>query len=232
MLNYRDAPNVDIASAICASSAVPGLMDKTALLEKAPDGFLRTFGGDDEASSANGMRDGSFEADMPLQYLAAHFGCSFAIVSMVNPHVVPFWARLTGSPGRPTAGRAKHGGWRGGFTLAVLESLFKELLRMKLGLIVRLKLPAQLAGVDWRWRTDCSRNVVRLRSTTRSVLLAPLAATSGCRMRPSRTTPATSAPSCLTSSYDATTSQCSTISPAKRSWRGRCTPLSEQSGSR
>ncbi|EOD08561.1 hypothetical protein EMIHUDRAFT_217262 [Emiliania huxleyi CCMP1516] len=85
MLNYRDAPNVDIASAICASSAVPGLMDKTALLEKAPDGFLRTFGGDDEASSANGMRDGSFEADMPLQYLAAHFGCSFAIVSMVNP---------------------------------------------------------------------------------------------------------------------------------------------------
>lgn len=32
------------------------------------------------------LRDGSFEADVPLEALAATFGATFSIVSQTNPH--------------------------------------------------------------------------------------------------------------------------------------------------
>ena len=67
------------------------------------------------------MRDGSYESDVPTEYLASTFGSTFSIVSQVNPHVVPFYAHLRGRPGRPSGGRDRTGGWRGGFLLGALE---------------------------------------------------------------------------------------------------------------
>ena len=43
MLNHVETPHIDIASAVCASSAVPGLIEAVTLKEKAPDGTLREY---------------------------------------------------------------------------------------------------------------------------------------------------------------------------------------------
>ena len=42
-LNYISTPHVDIASAVCASACVPGLIEPVELLEKGPDGLLRPY---------------------------------------------------------------------------------------------------------------------------------------------------------------------------------------------
>jgi len=149
VLNHIDSPHVEIASAICASSAVPGLIDPPQLLQKGPDGTLipwEALDAEDDAASSR-MRDGSFESDLPVHHLAARYGVSFVIVSMVQPHIVPFWARLTGRPGRPPVGGRD--GWRGGFFLALLENLIKGELQKCLRLIASLRLPAVIAGTDW-----------------------------------------------------------------------------------
>ena len=40
-LNHISTPHVDIASAVCASACVPGLIEPVELLEKGPDGVSR-----------------------------------------------------------------------------------------------------------------------------------------------------------------------------------------------
>ena len=113
-LNHISTPHVDIASAVCASSCVPGLIEPVELLEKGPDGKLRPYHMPDQADGRIVLRDGSFESDVPLGALAATFGATFTIVSQVNPHVVPFYAHLQGRAGRPSGGRDRTGAWRGG----------------------------------------------------------------------------------------------------------------------
>lgn len=95
------------------------------------------------------MRDGSYEADVPLDCLASIFGTTFSIVSQVNPHVVPFCAWNLGRPGRPSGGRDRTGAWRGGFFLNALEVHLKELMRSHLHTLQQLSLLVDLFGVDW-----------------------------------------------------------------------------------
>lgn len=84
LLNRHTAPNVMIASAICASSSMPMLVEAVRLLEKAPDGSLRPWSGTTEL-----MRDGTMLADSPCQQMQ-RWNLRWSIVSQVNPHVVPF----------------------------------------------------------------------------------------------------------------------------------------------
>lgn len=67
----------------------------------------------------------------------------------VNPHIVPFYVHPLGRPGRPSSGRERTGGWRGGFLLGALEVSVKEDLRKHLATMQRLQLLVDLFGVDW-----------------------------------------------------------------------------------
>lgn len=84
LLNRHTAPNVMIASAICASSSMPMLVEAVRLLEKAPDGSSRPWSGSSEL-----MRDGNMLADSPCEQMQ-RWNLRWSIVSQVNPHVVPF----------------------------------------------------------------------------------------------------------------------------------------------
>ena len=148
-LNHLSAPDVDIASAVCASACVPGLIEPVTLLEKGADGRLRPYHDPDAEDGRIALRDGSYESDVPLEYLSATFGSTFTIVSQVNPHVVPFYAHLRGRPGRPSGGRDHTGAWRGGFLLCALEIALKESLRAQLHTLRQLALLVDLFGVDW-----------------------------------------------------------------------------------
>ena len=148
-LNYISTPHVDIASAVLASSCVPGLIDPVELLEKGPDGKLRPYHLPGEDGERIKMRDGSFESDVPLEALAATFGATFTVVSQVNPHVAPFYAHLQGRAGRPSGGRDSTGAWRGGFLLGAIEVALKEDMRSHLRTLKRLQLGRALFGVDW-----------------------------------------------------------------------------------
>ena len=72
--------------AVCASSCVPMVIEPVALLEKGSDGLLRPYHMADDDDGRIVLRDGSFEADVPLEALAATFGATFSIVSQANPH--------------------------------------------------------------------------------------------------------------------------------------------------
>jgi hypothetical protein len=63
--------------------------------------------------------------------------------------VVPFYVHPLGRPGRPSSGRERTGGWRGGFLLGALEVSVKEDLRKHLATMQRLQLLVDLFGVDW-----------------------------------------------------------------------------------
>jgi len=150
MLNHVETPHIDIASAVCASSAVPGLIEAVTLKEKAPDGTLREYHHlDSDSDDRIRVADGSFESDLPLRELGATFGCPFTIVSQVNPHIVCFHAWPNGRPGRPSAGRERTGAWRGGFLLGALEVALKEDLRRHLRTVQQLNLSLDLIGIDW-----------------------------------------------------------------------------------
>ncbi|CAE7222088.1 unnamed protein product [Symbiodinium natans] len=84
LLNRHTAPNVLIASAVCASSSMPMLVQAVRLLEKAPDGTARPWPGVTAL-----VRDGTMMADSPCHELAAMLNTRWSIVSQVNPHVVP-----------------------------------------------------------------------------------------------------------------------------------------------
>mmetsp|Transcript_66414 Transcript_66414/g.156397 ORF Transcript_66414/g.156397 Transcript_66414/m.156397 type:complete len:513 (+) Transcript_66414:38-1576(+) len=83
LLNRHTAPDVLIASAICASSSMPMLVQAVRLLEKTADG-VRAWPG-----APSLLRDGTMMADSPCHEMAEMFNTRWSIISQVNPHVVP-----------------------------------------------------------------------------------------------------------------------------------------------
>ncbi|CAF2036156.1 unnamed protein product [Rotaria magnacalcarata] len=130
-LNYLSTPNVTIASAVLASSAVPGLIHPVHLIEKIvnKDGQISYSSLDGEGLK---YRDGSFENDIPLNYLSEVFGCSYFLVSQTNPHIIPFFFNARGQGGLPSGWRLHGGAYRGGFLLAALKLILKEDMKKKL----------------------------------------------------------------------------------------------------
>jgi predicted acylesterase/phospholipase RssA len=120
LLNYKTSPNVTIASAVLASSALPGLVPLAQLMEKDELGQLIPFHG----VSKEGWRDGSFKTDIPRKTLHLYFRVHFTIVSQVNPHILMFFYNAKGSAGQPSLHRRGRG-WRGGFVLTALEHFLK-----------------------------------------------------------------------------------------------------------
>merc|ERR1712098_255944 len=102
------SPNVTISSAVLASSCTPGLIKPVQLMEKDQNGKLRAFvGTQGPAHESDGplevveMRDGSFEADVPVQAMGSCLNCQFNIVSQVQPNIIPFFLNSKGAIGRP-----------------------------------------------------------------------------------------------------------------------------------
>jgi predicted acylesterase/phospholipase RssA len=118
-LNYITAPDVIIASAVIASSAVPGLLNPVELLMKTKDGDIVPFHG-----SGRRWRDGSLTTDIPERELHMLFEVNYTIVSQTNPHIVLFFFERNGSAGSPPPHRAGKG-WRGGFLASALTQYIK-----------------------------------------------------------------------------------------------------------
>ena len=164
MLNYITSPHVPVAYAVMASSCVPLLMHPVVLMERVRDehgAYIeigkgeykeRPFmGGTDggDLDEAIGMRDGSFESDIPVMYMGRVFDGHFNIVSQVNPHVVPFFFNNTGEAGRPLRSWNSKGGWRGGFLLSLSEMWLKEDMRKNVRILSAMRLLVDVMGVDW-----------------------------------------------------------------------------------
>lgn len=124
VLNWRTTPDVLIASAVIASSALPHLMHGQRLRIKRPDGTIVNL---DDGGSCNSYFDGSLKHDVPLEHLNTHFSqlnCRYTIVSQVEPHILPFFYCPKGSPGAPEIVRRGHG-LRGGFLMSFCERFIK-----------------------------------------------------------------------------------------------------------
>jgi hypothetical protein len=116
LLNYLTAPDVVIASAVVASSAIPGILPPVQLMQKTDKGDYIPFRG-----AGKFWRDGSLRKDIPGKGLHL-FNVHFTIVSQMNPHIVLFFYRARGSSGSPALHRyilyfnQRSGkGYRGGF---------------------------------------------------------------------------------------------------------------------
>mmetsp|Transcript_2513 Transcript_2513/g.3812 ORF Transcript_2513/g.3812 Transcript_2513/m.3812 type:complete len:543 (+) Transcript_2513:210-1838(+) len=130
LLNYITAPNVVIASAITASTAVPGFIAPVRLKVKSADGFVIE---PLENKKGETYRDGSIRQDIPISGLAEMLNCQFFIASQCNPHIVPFFFNTKGDVGRPCrwSSGLQHDSWRGGFLLSALEMYIKNDMRAK-----------------------------------------------------------------------------------------------------
>jgi len=84
LLSYLTAPEVLVARAALASSALPALFPPVELVGRGPDGRERPY--------IPGERwvDGSLHGDLPKWRLARLHNVNHFIVSQANPHVVPF----------------------------------------------------------------------------------------------------------------------------------------------
>eukprot|EP00439_Symbiodinium_sp_Y106_P030012 s1836_g3.t1 len=118
LLNRHTAPNMFIASAVCASSSMPMLVQAVRLLEKGPDGSVRPWPG-----VTSLVRDGTMMADSPCHELAEMLNMRWSIVSQVNPHVVPL------SLPHLLAGRLRHSSsaWASA-SMAAAEPLLRRLI--------------------------------------------------------------------------------------------------------
>ena len=147
-LNHLSTPNVTIASAILASSAVPGLIHPVHLIEK-----LVNKHGQVSYRPLHGerlkFRDGSFENDISLNTLSEVFGCSYFLVSQTNPHIIPFFFNARGQGGLPSGWRLRGGAYRGGFLLAAIELLLKEDMKKNLRVLGMLDLLPAVLEQDW-----------------------------------------------------------------------------------
>jgi hypothetical protein len=124
LLNYVSAPDVVIASAVLASSAVPGVLGPVELMLKTNKGKLVPFRG-----SGRRWRDGSLRVDIPEDTLHRLYNVNYTIVSQVNPHVALWFFHRRGAAGTPVSHRGGRG-WRGGFLLAMAEQFLKlELIK-------------------------------------------------------------------------------------------------------
>lgn len=137
-LNYINAPNCIISSAIVASAALPVLLHPQPLLYKESDGTIHKH------ESENFVwRDGSFKNDLPMKELRSRFNVDNFIVSQVNPHIIPFFFWNSGSPGKPTTRN-----WRGGFLLSYMEAYFKLEMKKWASLINQMEIFPEMYGHD------------------------------------------------------------------------------------
>ncbi|KAJ1535013.1 hypothetical protein HK096_003119 [Nowakowskiella sp. JEL0078] len=141
-LNYITSPDVVIATATIASSAVPGFLKPIQLLMKTSNGELIPYKG-----AGKRWRDGSLRSDISHNELKQLWNVNFSIVSQVNPHVVPFFFFSRGMPGSPSAHR--HGkGWRGGFLASALIHHFRLDLQKWLRFVREMDLMPRILGSD------------------------------------------------------------------------------------
>jgi len=84
VLSHLTAPDVFVASAALASSALPGLFPAVVLDQRAPDGSRLPY------VPSERWVDGSIYEDLPKLRLARLHNVNHFIVSQTNPHVVPF----------------------------------------------------------------------------------------------------------------------------------------------
>ncbi|MCK6504326.1 patatin-like phospholipase family protein [Myxococcota bacterium] len=84
LLCHLTSPDVLIASAAMASSALPGLFVPQVLHARDPDGTVRPW------VPTERWADGSITADLPKMRLARLFNVNHFIASQTNPHVLPF----------------------------------------------------------------------------------------------------------------------------------------------
>jgi NTE family protein len=84
LLTHLTAPDVLVARAALASSALPGLFPAVELRQRPPGGV------EGPAWPGELWVDGSLQADLPKQRLARLHNVNHFIVSQTNPHVVPF----------------------------------------------------------------------------------------------------------------------------------------------
>ena len=85
VLNYITAPNVTIASAACASSAVPGVFPPAKLMAKDRAGQMVPYMANEK------WVDGTLREDIPIMRLSRLHNVNHYIVSQANPHVIPFF---------------------------------------------------------------------------------------------------------------------------------------------
>ena len=146
VLNWRSTPDVLIASAVIASSALPHIMHGQRLRVKRPNGTIVPL--DD---GRNNYFDGSLKHDVPLEHLNTQFSqlnCRYTIVSQVEPHILPFFYCPQGSPGAPEIAR-KGEGLRGGFILSLIERFLKLDMQKYLSLVRDLGLtPSTIKDFD------------------------------------------------------------------------------------
>ena len=107
VLNYISSPDVIIASAVLASSAIPGILSPATLYIKRNNQIIPYF------DLGKAFRDGSLKTDIPTTNSTYH------IVSQTNPHILFFFYERLGSPGLPVPHRQGKG-WRGGFISSFL----------------------------------------------------------------------------------------------------------------
>ena len=85
LLNYLTAPHVLVWSAAVASSSLPGVFEANKLMVRDADGTERF-----ESAAGVHFKDGSMEADLPMQQLSEMFNVNHFIISQANPHAVMF----------------------------------------------------------------------------------------------------------------------------------------------
>ncbi|EPS73623.1 hypothetical protein M569_01129 [Genlisea aurea] len=92
-LNYLTSPHVVIWSAVTASCAFPGLFEAQELMAKNRAGQLvpyhPPFHIGLDGMTPRRWRDGSLEADLPIQQLKELFNVNHFVVSQANPHITP-----------------------------------------------------------------------------------------------------------------------------------------------
>lgn len=146
VLNYHNAPNVLISSAVLASSAFPWFVQPLHLMEKDPQSGRIV---PSTEHSGRYFQDGSLRGDVPVAILRNRWGANFIVVSQVNFFAFPFLGlRCHGSPGNPVRGWGSVSVWRGGFPLAVLEVILKEFLRFLLRVLALLEVIPSLSNTD------------------------------------------------------------------------------------
>ncbi|MCB9669581.1 MAG: DUF3336 domain-containing protein [Alphaproteobacteria bacterium] len=95
LLSHLTAPDVLVARAALASSALPGLFPPVQLLRKLPDGSHTPYLPEER------WTDGSLDGDLPKIRLSRLFNANHFIVSQTNPHVLPFMRHRGRSGLRP-----------------------------------------------------------------------------------------------------------------------------------
>ena len=84
LLNHLTAPDILVARAALASSALPGLFPPTSLHRRGADGQISEY------LPGECWVDGSIHGDLPKRRLARLHNVNHTIVSQTNPHVIPF----------------------------------------------------------------------------------------------------------------------------------------------